>query len=104
VDEVEHRKGRHVDCTCLQGRSTHKRVLLMLQCVDIIWGWFKRQTKATTPKNNVEGHMYRDDFLKCMDLILKKSNLKFQRMKQREQIRGCEPSLKPVNDGFAMED
>jgi hypothetical protein len=41
-------------------------------------GWFKQQTKAVTHKKKVEGRMYGDDFLKCIDFILKKSNKKFQ--------------------------
>ena len=40
--------------------------------------------KAATPRNMVEGRVDGDGFLKCIDLILKKSKLKISRRGQKE--------------------
>jgi hypothetical protein len=39
--------------------------------------------EAMIPRNKVEEQMYGDGFPKCIDQILKKSNLKIPRMEQR---------------------
>ena len=72
----------------------------MLRCVGVGWWWFRRRTKAATPRNTVEGRVDGASFSKCIDLILKKLKLKLSGREQREHNCVWEPSWKPLNSEF----
>jgi hypothetical protein len=75
--EVEHRRGW--------------RVLITLQCVDVVWGRFWQQTEEATPRNKVEGRVFGSDFPTCIDLILEK-------IKSKNFKKGVDSRLWAVND------